>query len=466
MGKVLQKSVLFIFPPIYEFALYDLFCRPFALMRLQKWFKNNGWHTDFVNGLSYSDKPSDSILGKVKRYDNGQGHFYKEQLTQDRAVVPLPPELFLLPRHFCRYGIALQSFENELTICKEKNGGEPQLICISSGMIYWYKGVEETVALCKRVFPNSKIVVGGIYASLLPTHCKEVCKPDGVITTSGATCINSLLVKLLPDFVPLQGEIPLCPDTDKKAWGEGLQGGGVIRLNEGCFFNCDYCASKLISPKFIPGNYKSWIDFIYTLNSEYGISNFGFYDDALLGNQEEVLYPFLEKIILDGKKFSFYAPNALHIKLINEKNSTLMQAAGFKEVRLGFESDQGEFHKKHDNKYIYKDFIEAVSLLHKAGFKPKDIRCYILAGLPNQKWQEIENAIKVVSENGAQPVVAEFTPIPGSNLWGESVKSSIYPIEREPLFTNNSLFPLQHSGFTPRDMGRVKNLARNALGLS
>ena len=463
MKKVVKKSVLFIFPPIYEFALYDLFCRPFALMRLQKWFKENGWSTHFINALSYDDTLSNQILGSVKREKNGQGHFYKKQLRQGEAVVSLPSQLFSVPRHFCRYGIAYESIEKQLQDYKVSNGGSPQVVCISSSMVYWYKGVEEAVAICRRIFDSSKIVVGGVYATLLSEHCKNVCKPDAVITSSGAQPINELLSKLLDDFTPLQNEIPLTPDIDEKAWGKGDEGAGVIRLNEGCFLNCDYCASKLISPKFIPGNYMQWIEFVYALNDLYGISHFGFYDDALLGGQETVLYPFLEKIIADGRDFSFYAPNALHIRLINEKNINLMALAGFKEVRLGFESDQGKFHKKYDNKYRYSDFKKAVSIIHKAGFKPKDIRCYILAGLPNQKWQEVETAIKVVGENGAQPVVAEFTPIPKSQLWEKCVKESIYPIETEPLFTNNSLFPLQHSGFTPQDMGRMKNHARNFL---
>jgi len=41
---------LLLAPPIYDFALYDLFLKPFALCRLGAWLRACGWRVRLVNG--------------------------------------------------------------------------------------------------------------------------------------------------------------------------------------------------------------------------------------------------------------------------------------------------------------------------------------------------------------------------------------------------------------------------------
>src|SRR5574344_857207 len=50
---------------------------------------------------------------------------------------------------------------------------EPDVIFVTSLFTYWSEYVIEVVQYCKNKFPNSYIIVGGIYASLLPEHCKQ-----------------------------------------------------------------------------------------------------------------------------------------------------------------------------------------------------------------------------------------------------------------------------------------------------
>ncbi len=40
---------------------------------------------------------------------------------------------------------------------------------------------------------------------------------------------------------------------------------------------------------------------------------------------------------------------------------------------------------------------------------------------------------------GAHPKLAEFSPIPGTAMWRESVAASRYPLDKEPLFQNCTL---------------------------
>ena len=58
----------------------------------------------------------------------------------------------------------------------------PSEIWVTSLFTYWSKYVIETVQYYKDIFPNSKIKVGGIYASLMPDHCKKYTGCDEVFT--------------------------------------------------------------------------------------------------------------------------------------------------------------------------------------------------------------------------------------------------------------------------------------------
>lgn len=462
-----MPRVLLMTPPVYDFALFDQFYKPFALMRLLSWFEGGGWEAEYVNALSFCDERSTLRLGAPKRNDFGQGHFYREVLSRGAAPVDLPPEVFSGPRRFARYGIVPESLTEQMQ--GAFGGTEPDLVLIASGMTYWYKGVQEAVALCRKLYPGAVVVVGGIYATLMEPHCLEKCRPDGVFSRHSAADLNALLLRLQPKwglpekgrvpFLPIPGEIPLLPSLLPAAWGTAC----VVRLNKGCRMNCAYCASRAVSNGFESGNWQAWFWWLQRQYTENGIRNVAFYDDALLCRFERVLKPFLTAVIQSGMKIRFYCPNALHIQLITEENAALMRAAGFAEIRLGYESNADTFHSAYDRKYQPSDFERALRWLHQTGFSESEIRCYILAGLPFQRKEAVEQAVVSAAAAGAQPVIAEFTPIPGSPLWPQCVKSSPLDIAGEPLFQNNTFFPMAWEGFTPKDMEGVKQKARTIL---
>ncbi|MBN1687316.1 MAG: radical SAM protein, partial [Spirochaetales bacterium] len=176
--------------------------------------------------------------------------------------------------------------------------------------------------------------------------------------------------------------------------------------------------------------------------------------------KEDGFLPFLEGMIERGLELSFYLPNAIHLKLLDGEIAVLMRRAGFKEIRLGYESSAESFHTAHDGKVKPGDFEESVRLLLDAGFAGSQLMAYILAGLPGQRWEEVEESIHRVTSVGIQASVAEYSPVPGTGMWKVAVDASSFPIADEPLYQNNSIMPLRWSGFTPRDLQRMKDLSR------
>ncbi|MCK5199137.1 MAG: B12-binding domain-containing radical SAM protein, partial [Spirochaetales bacterium] len=324
----------------------------------------------------------------------------------------------------------------------------------TSGMTYWYRGVIEAVKLSKEVYPDIPVVTGGIYASLMPEHCRINTESDYVVSGNTAADIKTILSDhSLPEPT---GPIPLSPLMIDEVWKDA----GVIRLNEGCPFHCDYCASDLLNTTFILGNAERAFETLIEMHERFDTRNFAFYDDALLVNSSRSINPFLELVIRKEIPVNFYLPNAVHIQFLDNETADLMKRAGFQEIRLGYESSSASFHSNYDDKFPQDDLYRVVEALKKAGFAPGSITAYVLGGLPEQSYLNVERSIETASSTGIRVSLAEYSPVPRTSLWKKSLDLCPFPIEEEPLFHNNTFFPMKWEGYTLENMKYLKNLVR------
>jgi hypothetical protein len=436
-----SPPVLLLAPPVYDFALYDLYIKPFALLRIGKAFEDAGYQVELVNSLDYEDRASMTLLGMPRRKRDGTGKFFRQPAKKPQPVAGVS-------RRYFRYGIVEESLRRRL------EGVRPALILLSTGMTYWYPGVVEATRLIRETHPGVPLVVGGIYATLCPEHCRRVVGPDHLIRGEAFPELNRILQAL---GLPSLAETP--PDGSMILPGV-FTDAAVMRLNRGCPFSCEYCASGVLSGSFLPGDPHAVFRSITEIRRRLGTKNFAFYDDALLCDKEKAFLPLLELISESGLHLHFYLPNALHLSAVDEETARLMKRAGFQEVRVGFESADPNFHSTMDEKLKVEMLGRGVEALRSAGFTSRQITVYILAGLPDQTRQEVEESIRYASKYGVRISLAEYSPVPGTALWENSVAKSRYPLAEEPLTHNNSILPMEWSGFTLPDLQRLKSLAR------
>ena len=191
-----------------------------------------------------------------------------------------------------------------------------------------------------------------------------------------------------------------------------------------------------------------------------GLHDFAFYDDALLVDAERHIMPLLEGIVAAGVDVRFHTPNALHIREITRPLARLMKRAGFHTIRLGLETTAFEGRQSMDRKVTEAEFVRTVGHLKAAGFGARQVGAYLLAGLPDQDFTGVEKSIALVKQAGVTPVIAHYTPIPGTPMWPQAVAASRYDLEADPIFTNNAIFPCQNETFSWEALTRLKNLAR------
>ncbi len=438
-----KPKVLLMQPPIYDFALYDLFLKPYGLLRVGRWLQESSYDVSYLNALDWRDSRTAAVYGPVKRKRNGTGKFF-------RQPAELPEGIVRIPKQYSRYGVLPESISAGI------EAAQPDLVLITTGMTYWYEGVIEAVRLVRTHAPQAKVVLGGIYATLMTEHAESCTGADAVIPGDGAEQLRSLLTAW--GFPLLKGPLPVYPLLLPNAWQGSA---GVVRLNTGCPFHCDYCASDQISPQFMSGDADEGFSFLKEIHDRFGIEHVGFYDDALLVHKEQVLIPFLEQVIRSGISWKFYTPNAVHVRFIDREIAVLMKRAGFQEVRMGFESSSAAFHEEYDRKFEFDEFMHAVAVLRDAGFSKQQLPVYVLAGLPGQSRKDVERSVLAAAAAGVGASIAEFSPVPGTLAWDQTIEQCQYPIDREPLYHNNSFQPSAWEGMTREDMHAVKLLARS-----
>lgn len=436
-----KQHLLLINPPVYDFSYFDLWAKPLGLLYIAAILKKENFEITFIDCL---DKfhPGLKKFPKLKKY--GTGKFYSE-------VVEKPDILKFIPKKFKRFGIPKEILIEEL-----KNLKNIGAILITSGMTYWYPGVKEIITILKEIFKNVPVILGGIYATLCYEHAKSL-NPDFIIRGEGEVKILELLKEIFG--INISSYYREIDEYPYPAW-EFLNriDYAVILTSRGCPFRCSYCASYKLQENFRERNPQKVVEEIEYLISCFRVKDIAFYDDALLYNSERRIAVILEEIIKRGIKVNFHTPNAVHPKYIERKLAELLYRAGFKTLRVGLETINEERLRKSGDKLRIQEFEKAVEYLKSAGFTEKELGAYILVGLPGQSVLEVKETIIFVKNLGIKPVLAEYSPIPGTPDFYLEKQTSQLDIE-EPLFQNNSLLSYRNREFDRDTFQSLKDFA-------
>ena len=371
-----------------------------------------------------------------------------------KETLPTPPPLQGLPRRYGRYGLSLAQVHDALARLPQK----PAAVLVTSLMTYWYQGVQAAIAAVREHYPAVPVILGGIYASLIPEHARKYSGADYVHTGPGEADILSLLADLTGLEAHLSGFNDTLDSLPYPAW-DLLPDRRVLSLltSRGCPLRCDYCASRLLEPSFRRRRPENILSEIVYWHERFGVTEVAWYDDALLFEADSHLLPLLEGVVSRDLPLRFHTPNGIHVGFVTPRVARWLKRANFATLRLGLETTVTGAARL-DRKIQAGDLERAVAALLEAGFTAKDIGVYLLIGLPHQEDAEVVESIRQVRRLGATPVLTQYSPIPNTALWDEAVKTSRYNLEAEPLYHNNSIFPCWPE-FSWERYTRLKNLA-------
>ena len=308
-------------------------------------------------------------------------------------------------------------------------------------MTYWYPGVQEVIEDIRRAIPAAKIIVGGNYVTLCRSHAEKL----------GA----DLLVEG-NDLGPVWDFTGIEPDLNQPGLWEAYDklSVGVLKLSDGCPFECTYCLVPKVYGKFRPRSLERSLAELELL-VKLGARNVAFYDDALLFDAKNVLVPFFDEVIKRDIKVNFHSPNAINARFVTKDLADLMVRAGFKCFYLGFESTSRDWQQQTGSKVFSEELAGAVANLKSAGAEPNNITAYQILGHPKTNVADLEESMRFVNRLGIRGMLADFSPIPGTPD-GELCRKWV-DID-EPLLHNKTAFPVILLGFD--ETNRLKDLQR------
>jgi len=435
-------------PWIFDFAAFDLWIRPLGLLYLGAILKNNGYEVKLINCLDrYNKELSKSYKINDKKF--GTGHFYKE-------IVEKPEVIKFVQRKFGRYGITEQIFINELN--KIKN---PDIILLSSGMTYWYRGPKRALEILRAKFPKIPVLFGGIYPTLAPEHAEKNIDADEIIRGEAETKIIPLLKKYIDYDPPGNNDYNDINNIPFPAYDLEPNINSILLLtSRGCPFRCTFCGSHLISGKFRQRDPENVRDEISYHRRTYKLRDYVFFDDALFFNKEKHIYPILKFIIEKKYNLRLHTPNGIHPKEIDETAAKLMFEAGFKTVRLSLETVNSRRYGDMGFKVDKESFAIAVKNLEKSGFKRKNIESYIIMALPEQEPQEVIDTIIYSASLGIKARLCSFSPIPGTVEWEKALETGDLNKNKDLLLMNNTVYPLLTKNFGYEIFNGIKRFSQ------
>ena len=423
----MTPKILLVNPPIYDFAAYDFWLKPYGLLSVAGLLRSKAEFKLF----DYLDRlhPFAEKRNQLKSDRWGRGRFYSEQ-------IPKPLCLAQIPRYFRRFGLPRSIFKDFL------NHSEPSdFVLIQTMMTYWYQGIAEVIEDVRSTWPQAKIILGGNYATLCSSHAQ---------TTGADFLIEGTNLHLLWKYLDIE------PDLKQPALWQTYEklNVGVLKLTDGCPFKCTYCTVPKVYGEFRPRPLQrslAELDLICSL----GVENVAFYDDALLFEADSSLTPFLQETLKRNIRINFHTPNALNARFITPELAELMVQAGFKTFYLGFESISQQWQRHTGSKVFGDELAGAVRFLIAAGAEPADITAYNILGHPNIGIQQLEDSMRFVNSLGIRGMLADFSPIPGTPD-GEFCKKWVNL--DEPLLHNKTAFPVILLGLD--ETNRLKELQR------
>ena len=259
----------------------------------------------------------------------------------------------------------------QTTLIPTEDDFKPDLICVTSIFTYWSKYVKNAVFHYKNKFKDVPILVGGVYASLMPDHCKKYTKCTDVIEGPIPEAEN-----LIPDYSLV--------DVDYQ----------IIHTSRGCIRKCGFCGTYIIEPDWVCKK---------SIKDEIIKKKLIFYDNNLLANQyiEDILNELIE--LKKEKRITYLeSQSGFDGRILRKKPylAKMLKDAGFKNPKIAWDYGLIQAPK----------IKEQLDLLLDAGFMAKEISIFMIYNY-EPDYEEMEEKRVKCAEWGVQITDCRYRPL-------------------------------------------------------
>jgi len=368
-----------------------------------------------------------------------------------KVVLIIPPSPWLLsdrdipmlgPLYVAEY-LKEQRPELEVEVCDLSSLRESQWF-IPVGDLYGVTGVSPQFIYIKRIIeilksrePNAPVVVGGVHATVNPSHILEKTLADACVIGEGELTMHQLTYPLAwknisglrtRDYrtgtsVPLRSLDYLMPDRKAidyysylmpRTFGymADVAREGSLITGRGCPYSCNFCASSKMHGSKVRFNCADAVveEFLY-LRDQFGVEMVNVLDDTFILDKQRV-FEICQGLKEQGIKwFCLTRVDRVDKALLLE-----MKKAGCLSVAIGFETGSDRLLKLMNKKVTVAQARACVETVSSAGLM---INGQLIVGLPTESMKDIELTAKFIKDNPEVDTFGlhMFQPFPGSDVW-------------------------------------------------
>jgi len=333
----------------------------------------------------------------------------------------------------------------------------PDIIAISLLFSASHSFFEKAYKSLKSIWPNAKVIVGGVHATNAASKLLDWYDIDYVIRGEAEISFASLIQALplnkkikiagvytrsnikeaspllLSPFIDDLDTIPF-PDWDLIDMDFYTEARGRVRdtgknqlhaslfTTRGCPFKCTFCSAHTVHGRNLRfRSVENIIEEMQVLNQKYGVSLFNPEDDLFTAKKSRLLQ-LLEKIkVLEIPDLEIQLPAGLSVNTLDEDIIDELIQAGVKIAVLAIESGS-----EHVQKNIIKkncDLKKAKGLVKYLKLNKLTVRCYFILGFPGEIQKNLQETVDFAKSLKADWCVFNIaTPLVGSEMYDELVQ--------------------------------------------
>jgi hypothetical protein len=241
----------------------------------------------------------------------------------------------------------------------------PDEVYVTSLFTFSWKTVHATISYYRQLYPKARIVLGGLYASLLPEHAK----------TSGAE-IHQGLVEDAEDLMP---DYSLVPKWD----------GSIIFSSRGCIRKCPFCAVPTLEKDFIPK--PSIAHLIHPSHTR-----------VILWDNNFLASPYWHDVLSEIKERGLWVDfnQGIDSRLLNDEKAEMIASMKTRLIRTAYDTSSSK-----------KCIERGVELLVSKGISARKILMYLLFNFENDTPEDLLLRMLDAMEWGVVSYPMRYQPI-------------------------------------------------------
>jgi len=305
----------------------------------------------------------------------------------------------------------------------------------------------ELAKIVKKVYPKTRVIMGGVHATLAPQEVLERKEVDFVIQGEGETSLiqilsgqdlkkikgiafkeNGKVIVNSPqetiediDSFPMLAYDLLPMDKYHPAQGGCKRKPSFSMItSRGCPGRCTFCKGNVLGDRIRFRSAEKIVKEIMFLQKNYGIRDITFYDDTFTTNRLRVKQ-FCDLILKNKVDLTWSCFS--RVDTADSETLKEMKKAGCYQVMYGVESADEQILKNINKKITFKKVEEAVEATKKAGI---EVRLAFMLGNPGETEETIKKTIDYAVF--LDPDLVSFnitTPYPGTEMFAWADKNNL-----------------------------------------